>query len=141
MDSKRPHWCILTWNGFRQGWKASVKSTHLVIALYDHLKLKAVHKMAPSLGESQPGEPAKTGNNVQTIAASALPETLAEDMWALEYITMSKIQPLIEALDDDGSSFVRVNEVNEFTSSRPEGWRQVSGSRVTVSVSLSDSLA
>ena len=120
---ERPHRCILTWDGFRQGWKASVKSTHLVLALYDHLKLKAVHKMVPTLGESQPGEPAKAVNNVEAIAASALPETPSEDIWALEYITMNKIQPLIEALDDDGSSLVRVNEVNEFTSSRPEGWR------------------
>ena len=118
---------------FDKGWKASVKATHLVLALYDHLKLKSVHKIAPSLGESQPGESAKDSNNVATIAASALPETSVEDMWALEYITMDKIQPLIEALDDDGSSFVRVNEVNEFTSSRPDGWRQVSGSMFTAS--------
>ncbi len=90
--------------------------------------------MAPNLGDSQPGDPKKAVNNVDTIAARALPETAAEDSWALEYITMSNIQPLIEALDDDGSSFVRVNEVNEFTSSRPEGWRQVSSSRVPISV-------
>jgi len=111
---------------FGQGWKASVKGTHLVIALYDHLKLKATHKLTTNSSESQPGEPSKAANHVETIAASGLPETPAEDLWALEYITMNKIQALIEALDDDGSSFVRVNEVNKFTSGRPEGWRQVS---------------
>lgn len=42
--------------------------------------------------------------------------------------TSEAIQPLLEALGGDFSSFVKVNEVNEFTS-RPVGWRRVSGSR------------
>jgi hypothetical protein len=79
--------------------------------------------MSTHTSELEAGEPAVGANQVDTIAASALPETPVEDMWALEYISMNKIQSLIEALDDDGSSYVMVNEVNAFTSSRPEGWR------------------
>lgn len=46
-----------------------------------------------------------------------------EDEWALQYITISRIQPLLEAFDDDASSLVSVSEVNAFTKARPNGWR------------------
>ena len=79
--------------------------------------------MDPS--KSRPDRRAATVDldRVETMTASTLPEIPVEDMWALEYITVNKIQPLMEALDDDGSSFVTVDEVNEFTSGRPEKWR------------------
>ena len=47
----------------------------------------------------------------------------ADDRWALSCIGIAKIQPLIEALDEDGSSFVTVAEANAFTASRPANWR------------------
>lgn len=46
-----------------------------------------------------------------------------QDDWALEYITISRIQPLLEAFDDDASSLVSVAEVNTFTTARPKDWR------------------
>ena len=121
---------ILTWYGFPQGWKGSVKATHLVIALHDHFALKAAqysHSVASNPNEPRPGEQAETVNHTKTstVTIGALPETPVEDMWALEYISVNRIQPLMEALDDDGSSFVTVNEVNEFTRRRPVGWRRV----------------
>lgn len=65
-------------------------------------------------------------DNTSTDTTVTLPtETLADDSWALQYINVRQIQPLIEAIDDDGSSFVTVNELNEFTSCRPKGWRRV----------------
>lgn len=45
------------------------------------------------------------------------------DKWALQYIGLTRLQPLLDALDINGSSFVTVNEVNIFTSARPQGWR------------------
>ncbi|KAF9259884.1 hypothetical protein L218DRAFT_1003250 [Marasmius fiardii PR-910] len=77
------------------GWKGIVKATYLVMALHDHFL--EVHQKNYS-------------------AASA------EDLWLLQFITISRIQPLIEAFDEDGSSLITVNEVNAFTKSRPEGW-------------------
>ena len=68
--------------------------------------------------------PAETMNHTDPTAM-LLPDTSAEDLWALKHIHVRQIQPLIEAIDDDGSSFVTVNEINEFTSCRPKGWRQV----------------
>lgn len=46
-----------------------------------------------------------------------------QDDWALEYITISRIQLLLEAFDDDASSLVSVAEVNAFTTARPKDWR------------------
>ena len=100
----------------------SVKATHLVIALHGHFVWRAQYSRgkATNPSESQPNERAETANHGETIT---LPEIPVEDLWALEYITVNRIQSLMEALDDDGSSFVTVYEVNEFTNSRPEGWR------------------
>ena len=50
----------------------------------------------------------------------------AEDRWTLEHINLLRIQPLLEAFDDDASTWVTVAEVNTFTQSRPRDWRCVS---------------
>ncbi|KAL0578964.1 hypothetical protein V5O48_003056 [Marasmius crinis-equi] len=108
------------------GWKGSVKATYLVLALNDHFS----EKSRQALAEAH----MSTEEHVKVIALIAgegrpttpiedpLPVTPAEDLWSLNYITIHRIQPLIEALDEDGSSFITVTEVNTFTSSRPESW-------------------
>jgi hypothetical protein len=40
----------------------------------------------------------------------------------LAYINAAYVQPILEAVDDDGTGFVSVKEVNTFVESRPEGW-------------------
>ena len=114
-------------HGLLQGWKGSVKATHFVIALHDYFTVKASRKMiaadtnsAVARPETPAETPVETVNNIDT---NLLPDTAVEDSWALEYITVRLIQPLVEAIDDDGSSFVTVSELNDFTSSRPKGWR------------------
>ena len=87
-----------------QEWKGSVKATDLVFAIQNHFERKAQDVI---LTQSPPDEP----------------EIPVEDMWALNHITVDKVQPLMEALDDDGSSFVTVGKVNAFIGRRPEGWR------------------
>jgi len=98
-----------------------VKVTHFVIALHDYFTAKASRKLTIT-NTSTPDAPAETVNNTDTILP---PDTPAKDSWALQYINIRLIQPLIEAIDDDGSSFVTVDELNEFTSRRPERWRRV----------------
>ena len=49
-----------------------------------------------------------------------------EDQWALQYLNLLHVQPILEAFDDDGTGFVSVKEVNELTSARPDGWRLAS---------------
>jgi hypothetical protein len=58
-----------------------------------------------------------------SIASVASPNTTNNDAWALRFITVQRVQPLIEAIDDDVSSFVTVSEINAFTSAAPQGWR------------------
>jgi hypothetical protein len=50
-------------------------------------------------------------------------ETEINDMWALRHITVTRMQPLLEAVDDDCSSFVTISEINQFTKSKPKDWR------------------
>jgi hypothetical protein len=115
----------------QQGWKGSVKATHFVIALHDHFALNAGQalRQTQTIENASSDALAETTSNAHIANATdtdtSVPDTAAEDSWALEYINIRQIQPLIEAIDDDGSSFVTVNEVNDFTSHRPTGWRWV----------------
>ena len=74
---------------------------------------------------SQPRETSASQvvDEIANIANRVDPNAPEEDQWALEYITVLRVQPLIEALDDDVSSFVTVSEVNAFTAARPLNWR------------------
>ena len=45
------------------------------------------------------------------------------DRWAIKYINIGRARNILEAFDDDSSGFVTVNEVNNFTRSRPLDWR------------------
>ena len=47
------------------------------------------------------------------------------DAWAIKFIDLMWVQPILEAFDDDASGFITITEVNTFTSSRPVGWRFV----------------
>ena len=53
------------------------------------------------------------------------PDSRHPDKWALDYLNVTRMQPISEAFDDDASGFVTVTEVNTFTTSRPLGWRYV----------------
>ncbi|KAJ7499168.1 hypothetical protein FB451DRAFT_28305 [Mycena latifolia] len=102
------------------GWKGSVKANHLVMAVHDYftqkagVALKQIHDIAAKQGADS--------DKVRDIAEISKTTVPPEDLWALDYITIQHIQPLIEAIDEDGSSFVTVHELNNFTTSRPEGW-------------------
>jgi hypothetical protein len=102
---------LSTRNGaeFHQGWKGSTKARHLILALRDHYA--ELHR---SKGKQDP----------EASRDAAVPRAL-EDTWALPYISILRVQPLIEAFDDDASGFVSISEVNAFTSARPENWRSV----------------
>ena len=47
------------------------------------------------------------------------------DAWAIKYIDVTRLQPILEAFDDDASGFITISEMNRFTSSRPADWRLV----------------
>ncbi|KAF8214062.1 hypothetical protein K438DRAFT_995547 [Mycena galopus ATCC 62051] len=79
------------------GWRGSIKSRYFVMALRDHYQ--------------ESGE--------DTAMKS---EKSSEDDWALLYLTVSRLQPISEAFDDDASGFVTVAEANTFTAGRPLDW-------------------
>ncbi|KAF7364190.1 Protein kinase domain-containing protein [Mycena sanguinolenta] len=58
--------------------------------------------------------PMSPGGSLQTLSD--------DDRWALSYINVAHLQPILEAVDDDGSGFVSIAEANNFASKRPKGW-------------------
>jgi hypothetical protein len=90
-----------------KGWRGNVKARHFVLALRDYY----LEKLA---SESQ----GVLGMGTSTIRHSTDP-----DAWAIKYIDVTWVQPILEAFDDDASGFITVSEVNTFTSTRPANWR------------------
>jgi hypothetical protein len=60
---------------------------------------------------------------VLSVATSAINNSSDPDAWAIKFIDVMWVKPILEAFDDDASGFVTVAEVNTFTSSRPAEWR------------------
>ena len=58
-------------------------------------------------------------------AAGASKEQLRTDDWTLDYISVTWLQPIMEAFDDDASGYVSIAEVNRLMDMRPSslGWR------------------
>jgi hypothetical protein len=66
---------------------------------------------------------AQVVNEIADVASRADPQVDSDDDWTLQYISLLRVQHLIEAMDADVSSFVTVSEINAFTSERPLEWR------------------
>lgn len=47
------------------------------------------------------------------------------DPWTRQYIDVKYLQPIMDAIDDDGSAYVTIAEVNRFTEQLPNslGWK------------------
>lgn len=57
------------------------------------------------------------------MLTEARPTPVLDERWALKCINLLRLQPLVEAFDDDASGYVTVAEANGFFSCKPEGWR------------------
>ena len=86
-----------------EGWRGNVKARHFVLALRDYY----LEKLTSETG----------------IGTSAFSNSANQDTWAIKYIDVMWVQPILEAFDDDASGFITIAEVNRFTSSRPADWR------------------
>jgi len=62
---------------------------------------------------------------IEKAAGDAAGSLVGVDKWALKYITINRVRTIAEALDDDASGFVTIQEVNAFTRARPLDWRWV----------------
>jgi len=81
-----------------------------VLALRDHYLEKLTSETKGVLG----------------LGTSSISNSRNPDGWAIKYIDVMWVQPILEAFDDDASGFITVAEVNRFTSFRPADWRWVS---------------
>ncbi|KAH9171881.1 hypothetical protein EDB89DRAFT_1851867 [Lactarius sanguifluus] len=88
------------------GWRGNVKARHFVLALRDHY----LEKLAAET-EGVPGMGAASANSSRN-----------PDAWAIKFIDVTRLQPILEAFDDDASGFITISEMNRFTGSRPADW-------------------
>ena len=65
-------------------------------------------------------------DHYRDVFDNAIPGAVTTDQWALKYLGMEWLRPIMEAFDDDASGFTTIAEVNSFTASRPKEWRYVS---------------
>ena len=86
-----------------QNWTGVVKGRILVHALREHYY-----------------------NQDDTVVASP-DATAISDKWALDYLNVAWLSPIMEAMDDDVSGYISVSEVNRFMQRLPQdlGWRSV----------------
>ena len=92
-------------------WRGIVKARHLVLAIHDYY-----------LQKREDQEHAFQVDGTQHERRRSIDE---DDAWTLEYIDLTHVQPIIEGLDEDASGYVTIQEVNQFTTSRPKDWRYV----------------
>jgi hypothetical protein len=69
---------------------------------------------------------ASESTSVRGISTSAITGSQHPDAWAIKFINIMRLQPILEAIDDDASGFITIEEMNRFTVSRPADWRLVS---------------
>lgn len=91
-----------------------MKARPFVLALREHYR---------QLYEAKHSAVKSDAPHTEEMSNGALPSDGNDDEWALEWIGVSRLQAIAEAFDDDGSGFITVAEVNNFTSSRPPDWR------------------
>ncbi|KAK0239406.1 hypothetical protein EDD85DRAFT_766418 [Armillaria nabsnona] len=96
-------------------WRGSAKARDLVLALRDYYHSRDQSALARQIQET--ASPMITTENDSPLSQSHI-----SDQWALQYINLHRIQPLIEAFDDDVSGFVTINEANALCAGRPENW-------------------
>ncbi|KAF8273627.1 hypothetical protein EI94DRAFT_1563512, partial [Lactarius quietus] len=88
------------------GWRGNVKARHFVLALRDYYLEQLAAEAEGVIG----------------LGASSVNGSRNPDAWAIKFIDVSRLQPILEAFDDDASGFITISEMNRFTSSRPQDW-------------------
>ncbi|KAI9459301.1 hypothetical protein F5148DRAFT_1319736 [Russula earlei] len=88
------------------GWRGNVKTRHFVLALRDYY----LEKLASG------------SENSFTTSATGIHCTPDPDAWAIKYVDVFRLQPILEAIDDDASGFITIGEMNRFSASRPVDW-------------------
>ncbi|KAK7035668.1 hypothetical protein R3P38DRAFT_3483583 [Favolaschia claudopus] len=115
----------------KEDWKGSVNARYFVLALNEYY----TEKFDPT-ANNVVGSPTKsrTGSPSAAMVISAAPlgcpalnstttEALEDERWALAYINVAHLQPILDVIDTDGSGFISIKEANHFARLRPPTWR------------------
>lgn len=84
----------------------------------------SISRTVPDRSPNEPSPSAESGKG-SPKESQQIAHVRVEDDWALQYLTLSRVQPLLEALDDDVSSLVTITELNDFVDARPKDWGYV----------------
>lgn len=90
------------------GWKGNVKARTFVLNLHDYYADQRNRAAPPTIGRGTPSSP--------------LGGKKPDDRWALVYINAARVQSILEAIDDDGTGYISIKEINTFIEERPSGW-------------------
>ena len=83
----------------------------------DHLR-----SPSPAPSETESEDINEFNLSLTTAFADNHNKRRADDHWALAYINLLRVQPIVEAFDDDASGFISIKEANNFSSTRPPSW-------------------
>ncbi|KAG6908629.1 hypothetical protein DXG01_003954 [Tephrocybe rancida] len=98
------------------GWKTTVKARHLVLALRDFY----LNRLPTTDDVSElPHQILSPHTTTEHIGVPKIQEKNIDDAWAVDYISVSYLQAIAEAIDDDGSGFISIREVNDFIKAIP----------------------
>ncbi|KAJ7801495.1 hypothetical protein B0H13DRAFT_1932235, partial [Mycena leptocephala] len=121
-------------------WRGTVKARHFFVAVQDYFLQKYIkddQEMEDAVRDAAEGlsrapSPALCMTTAATDDSEPLPSVLLttaleartaqdelEDRWAIDYVTLARMRPIVEALDNDWSGWISVSEANKFTASRP----------------------
>ncbi|KXN81070.1 hypothetical protein AN958_06143 [Leucoagaricus sp. SymC.cos] len=108
------------------GWKGSVKARHFVLALRDYFTDRFNESTFPTTPQiSATGLPRPSPDDFtheepgsETVDNPINPS----DRWTLGHLNVTQLQPILEAIDDDGTGFISIKEANTFAIQRPKGW-------------------
>ncbi|KAJ7798269.1 hypothetical protein B0H14DRAFT_3886551 [Mycena olivaceomarginata] len=101
-------------------WRGTVKAGHFIVAVQDHF----LHKYNEEREIHEASRNAAEGNltHQRRIHRTDESSSESEDLWAAQFITLTRMRRILEAFDDDASGWITVAEANTFTSSRPENY-------------------
>ena len=96
------------------------------MALRDYADAALVDIRNRSQDDHDASHPSADAHPSEQVAGSATRANLSadpKDEWALQLITLHRLQSIMEAIDFDASSVVTIEEVNMFTDAKPQDWR------------------
>ncbi|KAK7029940.1 kinase domain-containing protein [Favolaschia claudopus] len=117
-----------------QGWKGSVNARGFVLALndyytekFDRSGLSAANSVVGSPTNSAAGSPPATPIILAAplafpVLTSTTIEASEDERWALAYINVAHLQPLLDVIDTDGTGLISIKEANHFARLRPRTW-------------------